>query len=213
MRPCWYEALTRAELARGRLREADEVAGHAESIAKRLGLQLATSWAQRARAAVLLAEHKPIDAAELALASAAAAAGAGACVEAARSRMLAGRALLSAGQRDRAVAELQAAATEFESCDAIRLRDEVERELRRLGQRFQRRRQPHGAGVGALSARELEIAELVTARKTNREIAAELFLSEKTVETHLRNTFAKLGVSSRRAVAHALETTRAQTAG
>jgi DNA-binding NarL/FixJ family response regulator len=208
MRPSCYEVLTRAELARGRLREADEVADHAEAIAKRLGLHLATGRAQRARAAVLLAEHKPIDAAELALASAAAATAVGARIEAARSRTLAGRALLSAGQRERAVAQLQMAATEFESCDATRLRDQVEHELRRLGQRFQRRKKHGGVGVGALSAGELEVAELVTARKTNREIAAELFLSEKTIETHLRNIFGKLGVSSRRAVANALEVIR-----
>jgi DNA-binding NarL/FixJ family response regulator len=56
-----------------------------------------------------------------------------------------------------------------------------------------------------LTARELEVAELVRERKTNREIAAELFLSEKTIETHLRHIFGKLGVSSRASVARAVE--------
>jgi DNA-binding NarL/FixJ family response regulator len=45
--------------------------------------------------------------------------------------------------------------------------------------------------------REREIAELVAAGRTNREVAAQLVLSEKTIESHLRNVFAKLGVSSR----------------
>ncbi len=49
------------------------------------------------------------------------------------------------------------------------------------------------------------MAALVTARKTNREVAAELFLSEKTVESHLRNIFAKLGASSRVDVARVME--------
>jgi DNA-binding CsgD family transcriptional regulator len=64
------------------------------------------------------------------------------------------------------------------------------------------------AGTGALTAREREIAQLLSARKTNREIADHLFLSGKTVETHLRNIFAKLGVSSRLDVAHAIERER-----
>lgn len=211
-RPLFCDVLTRAELARGRLHEADQAARHAQASADDLGLHLPTSWAQRARAAILLAEHKPLDAAQLALASAAEAATIGAHIESARSRTLAGRALLTAGQREQAAQELQAAATQFESCGATRLRDDVERDLRRLGRRFHRRKEHNAVGVGALSARELEIAELVSARRTNREIAAELFLSEKTIESHLRNIFAKLGVSSRRTVAHALETARAQPA-
>ena len=67
------------------------------------------------------------------------------------------------------------------------------------------RRAGDAIGLASLSRREREIADLVRDRKTNREIAAELFLSEKTVESHLRNVFAKLGASSRVDVARAVE--------
>jgi DNA-binding NarL/FixJ family response regulator len=67
-----------------------------------------------------------------------------------------------------------------------------------------------GKGLETLTARELQVAQLVVDRKTNPEIAAELFLSNKTVESHLRNIFHKLSVSSRvelaRAVEHATRT-------
>jgi DNA-binding CsgD family transcriptional regulator len=59
--------------------------------------------------------------------------------------------------------------------------------------------------VESLTGRELEIARLVVDRRTNQEIAAELFLSVKTVETHMRNIFRKLDVGSRVEVARAVE--------
>jgi DNA-binding NarL/FixJ family response regulator len=55
-------------------------------------------------------------------------------------------------------------------------------------------REPHG-----LTARELEVLRLVAAGQTNKSIAAELVLSERTVERHVSNIFAKLNVSSRAA--------------
>ena len=56
-----------------------------------------------------------------------------------------------------------------------------------------------------LSERELQVARLVVDRKTNPEIAAELFLSLKTVESHLRNIFRKLDVQSRVELARVVE--------
>jgi DNA-binding NarL/FixJ family response regulator len=50
-----------------------------------------------------------------------------------------------------------------------------------------------------LTAREVQVLRLVTAGKTNKVIGAELFISERTVERHLSNLFAKLGVASRSA--------------
>ena len=88
----------------------------------------------------------------------------------------------------------------------------MRRELRKLGARAE----PRGpatagdSGIEALTKRELEIAGLVTDRLTNREIAAALFLSDKTVESHVRNIFHKLGVSSRVDIARAIERERRQ---
>ena len=145
-------------------------------------------------------------AADLAMRSAHVADSAGAPIEAALSRTLAGRALAAAGDRDRAKNELEAAATALDSVGAQRYRDAAERELRQLGEHIHRRSQPaagDGAGVDALTQRELEIARRIVDRQTNRQIAEELFLSPKTVETHMRNIFAKLGAElPRRSRAH-----------
>jgi DNA-binding NarL/FixJ family response regulator len=52
---------------------------------------------------------------------------------------------------------------------------------------------------GVLTEREAEVIRLIAAGKTNRAIAAELFISEKTVARHISNIFTKLGLSSRSA--------------
>jgi DNA-binding CsgD family transcriptional regulator len=202
------ELLTRCWLALGRRQEAARAASHAETEAAAAGLSLAVAWADRAAAAVALHSGDTATAIKRALASARAAQELGAPIEGALSRLLAGRALAHAGQNDRAVAELQLAAGALETCGALHYRDEAERELRKLGHRIYRRTRPgksNGIGIDSLTGRELEVARLVVDRKTNPEIAAVLFLSQKTVETHLRNIFRKVSVSSRVELARAVE--------
>jgi ATP/maltotriose-dependent transcriptional regulator MalT len=202
------ELLTRCWLALDLHAEAERAAARAEAWASAVQLPLATAWAGRAAAAVALHTGVHADATEQALASAAAADEVQAPIEAALSRTLAGRALAGAGQGERAAAELQRAAAELDACGAVRYRNDAERELRKLGHPIHRRTRPgktDGAGMESLTGRELQVARLVVDRKTNPEIAAELFLSQKTVETHLRNIFRKMNVASRVALARAVE--------
>lgn len=89
--------------------------------------------------------------------------------------------------------------------------DSAEETFRRLGagpdlERVRELRADKPATDGPLTAREAEVLALAAAGRTNRQIAAELFLSEHTVRRHLQNVFAKLGVSSRAAAtAYALQ--------
>jgi ATP/maltotriose-dependent transcriptional regulator MalT len=208
---CFYwETLTLAELARGRPDAAEAHAAMSEEHAARLGLMLPLTVSARGRAAVLLAAGKPADAAEKAAEAAEAAGAVGAALPAAYARALQGRALAAAGERAQAVAALRAAESALDRSSSMRVRDEVRRELRKLGARAEKRGPAAAgeAGLAALTKRELEIAGLITDRKTNREIAGELFLSEKTIESHVRNLFVKLGVSSRVDVARAVERER-----
>lgn len=71
-------------------------------------------------------------------------------------------------------------------------------ELRRLGVRAWRRGvEAHGAGIAGLSLREVEIAGLVASGLTNREVAQLLRISPRTVERHITNVLAKLGLRNR----------------
>jgi ATP/maltotriose-dependent transcriptional regulator MalT len=202
------ELLTRCRLALGSGSEASRAAASAESSATALRLRMADSMADRAAAAVALDAGHPDTAAERALASAAAADEVAAPVEAAISRTLAGRALAQAGHSEDAVAELQRAAAALHDCGSLRYRAAADQELRSLGRHVHRRTRPgkrDEVGVASLTERELQVAQLVVDRRTNPEIADALFLSPSTVETHMRNIFRKLDVSSRVEVARMVE--------
>jgi DNA-binding NarL/FixJ family response regulator len=207
-RPARVGVLTRCWLALGEPVEAERAASSAAAVADKLGITAATAMADWAAAAVAFEAGELDTAVDRAGAAAIGADEAGARVDSARARTLAGRALAAAGRRELALSELDGAARELGECAAERYRSEAEHELRRLGRRFGRRtraRDPRGEGVDTLTARELEVATLVVDRLTNPEIARELVLSEKTIESHMRNIFRKLGVSSRADVARALE--------
>ena len=113
----------------------------------------------------------------------------GAPYEAARARVLIGMAQRASGNEQGAALELDAARSE----------------LRRLGG-FDRsagdRRPDRGAAVGVeegLTSREVEVLRLLATGVTNKEIAVGLFISEKTVATHVGSILRKLGVRSRSA--------------
>jgi DNA-binding NarL/FixJ family response regulator len=204
----YFELLTRCWLALGRPEQAGEAAARAEATAGSVHLPLADSMAHRAAAAVALQAGDPHVAAERAFAAVVAAEAIDARVDAAIARTLAGRALAAAGDPDRAVNELEQAAEQLDACGALRYRSDAEQQLRKLGRHPYRRTRPEdagGAGVARLTRREAEVARLVAARRTNPEIAGELFLSVKTIETHMRNIFRKLDVSSRFDVVLAIE--------
>jgi DNA-binding NarL/FixJ family response regulator/tetratricopeptide (TPR) repeat protein len=207
-RAYFLELMTRYWLALGDRAEAGRAAEGAQYCASLVGLRLATAMAHRAAAAIALSDGDARAAVERALAAAALADEVHAPIEAGVARTLAGRAVAQLGNRDGAVALLATAAAELESCGATRYRDAAELELRRLGQHIHRRTRSGDrsrTGVGSLTERELQIAMLIVERKTNREIASELFLSSKTIETHIRNIFRKLDVSSRVEIARAVE--------
>jgi ATP/maltotriose-dependent transcriptional regulator MalT len=220
-----YEVLVRAALLDGDAEAAAGWAARADVSAQEVGLPLAVALAQRAQALVLLtggdardAESQPAPAAstggtaraaaELALVSVAATDALGLAVESARGRILAGRALAAAGDRDAAAEQLRAAEGLLVDAPAGHLRAEAVRELRKIGRRVNRAGRAgraDAAGPAALTARELEIAQLVAGGLTNRAVAETLFLSEKTIESHLAGAFVKLGVRTRQALGPALE--------
>jgi ATP/maltotriose-dependent transcriptional regulator MalT len=207
-RPYCFELVCRCHLALDQVIEAEQAAARARSCTAAVQLPMAEVWTGRATAALELHRGDPVPAGRHALTAATAADELGAPIDAALARILAGRALARAGDQDSAVVELRRAAAALDGYGALRYRDEAERELGKLGHRTHRRSRPGksgGQGIEMLTARELEVAQLVVERKTNPEIAAQLYLSNKTVESHLRNIFHKLNVTSRVELARAVE--------
>jgi DNA-binding CsgD family transcriptional regulator len=114
--------------------------------------------------------------------------------ERARTELLYGEALRRARRRLEARAHLRAALETFGRLGAVPWEERARRELRASGETA-RKRDPSTAGE--LTPQELQITRFVSEGATNRQIAAQLFLSPRTIDYHLRKIFQKLDISSR----------------
>jgi ATP/maltotriose-dependent transcriptional regulator MalT len=128
----------------------------------------------------------------------------------ARTELLLGAALRRAKRRTEAREALRSALTVFDALGAAAWAERARRELRALGA------VPAPAlsgGLGVLTPQELQVSRLVAMGASNREIAAQLFLSPRTVEYHLYKVYPKLGVGSRTELALLVLTADAATGG
>jgi ATP/maltotriose-dependent transcriptional regulator MalT len=175
-------------LAAGDVAAARARAEELAAVAGEFGSPLLGAAAARATGAVLLAEGDAAGALGELRRALRLAQDLEARYEVARTRVLVGLACRALGDAEGAGLELDAARQEFERLGAAP-------DLARLEEMAGRER----LAPGGLTAREAEVLALVVTGLTNRAIADELVISEKTVARHVSNIYAKLGVTSRAA--------------
>jgi len=183
-------------LAAGEPEEAALACGELEALIGRDGPPALGAMLAQAKGSIELAGGNPNAALPLLRRAVQDWQGLGAPYEVARARSLTAAAYRELGDEDGARLELEAARRAFERLGA-------EADLRRLDA-------PAGSGrlrdAQGLTARERQVLRMVAEGKTNRTIAAELVLSERTIDRHVSNILAKLGVRSRAgATAHAYQ--------
>jgi DNA-binding CsgD family transcriptional regulator len=123
-------------------------------------------------------------------------AAAGRPFDAARTALLYGERLRRSRKRTEARKHLRSALDTFERLGAEPWAEQARLELLATGETARKRDDP--AAITALTPQEAQIARLVGDGATNRAVAAQLFLSPRTVDYHLHKVFTKLGISSRR---------------
>jgi DNA-binding CsgD family transcriptional regulator len=192
----WYAFLAQADLAQGRGSQARQWVELAERFSSALPVQQGVVLLTAARVAAL---DDPALALSLAEDATKAFAEGGARLEIAESRLFAGTMSAQLGHREQALTELSAAADEFAACGARRMHAQAAAALRKLGKRVPSFKAARQRGQAGLTSRERDVARLVAAGRTNKQIARELVISLKTVETHVGHILAKLGVPNRSA--------------
>jgi DNA-binding CsgD family transcriptional regulator len=123
----------------------------------------------------------------------------------AHTQLRAAAALAAAGHAEIAIERLTDAYRTSRKLGAQPLATLAARELERLGERAEERLGRRAAGQlerAGLTRRELEVLRYVVVGRTNREIARELFLSQRTVDMHVRHILAKLDCRSRAEATH-----------
>jgi DNA-binding CsgD family transcriptional regulator len=135
--------------------------------------------------------------------------GSGINLELARTLTEHGAALRRAGYRSDARQPLRRALDLATRCGGLGLATRARDELVTAGSRPRRE---HVSGAESLTASELRVAQLAAQGLTNRQIAQALFVSMKTVSTHLGHVYAKLDVTDRARLAAALPENRTQAA-
>ncbi len=129
--------------------------------------------------------------------------------ELARTRLCYGERLRRAKRRMQAREQLRAAFEAFSDLGAATWAQLARLELRATGETVRR----DASALYALTPQELRIAMVLAEGRTTREAAAQLFLSPKTIEYHLRSAYRKLGISSRDELAKALASDHPITTG
>ena len=174
-------------LETGQLQDAHHAANELSGLAEKLDTPYLRAVATRAKGQVLLEENKPREALEHLLQAWSVLKREEALYETARTRVMIGLAYRALDAPETAELELDAARWMFSRLGAAHDLSRTETVIRNTDK-------AHNHG---LTPRELDVLSCLATGKTNKEIATELFISERTVDRHVSNIFGKLNLPSR----------------